>query len=223
MWKHVKTQAEENECEQLKRARSRDNTFGTDDAKIPDQPKRASDPAPVTAGAAVPSQGATAGIEVPAAPDAGGDPGALSGTDINTQNGDGISDPTTLPQPEAMAAAKHRVFSYMPSMKDMNMQLPHVCGKLDRAGKRKLLDAGLYDPNREPEAKRWHGTHFLGRGATGSCTHWVLTDENENIIQVSIDCCCYPSLRPLISRTETRCERHWLNAPERVDQSNQMA
>lgn len=46
MWRHVATTAERNECERLRRARSRYYTFAVDDIKIPQDPRAAGDPAP---------------------------------------------------------------------------------------------------------------------------------------------------------------------------------
>lgn len=176
MWNHVATQAEKDECERLLKEKSKENTFVADDGRIPDEPKTAADPAPAGIAAAAAAGAAT----VP-----------VAGTVVAGGAGAGA----------AVAPVKSRVFSYMPSLKDMCMDLPSFDsggGDIGMAEKRKLMDAGLCDPEKEPEAKRWHGTHFLGQGATGSCTHWVLVDENQNIDQVSTDLPS-PSPYPLTS------------------------
>ncbi|KAH6625333.1 kinase-like domain-containing protein [Boeremia exigua] len=161
MWTHVATQAERDECEQLFRSKSGENTFNADDARIPAEHRAAGDPAP----AAIPGPAAVPG------------PAVL----VTTVSVAAVTAPTAPPAPP-----KTRVFSHMPPLKNISMELPAFDpdeGPLSTDGKRKLIDAGLADPDKEPEAKRWHGTHFLGQGATGICMHWVRTDENNNIDQ----------------------------------------
>ncbi|KAJ4317772.1 hypothetical protein N0V94_004770 [Neodidymelliopsis sp. IMI 364377] len=73
-------------------------------------------------------------------------------------------------------------FTYMAAAAQMNARLPSMPeGNLDGSKKRTLLEAGLGDPERERIGKRWHGAHFLGQGATGSCSLWLRTDRNDNI------------------------------------------
>ncbi|KAH7068372.1 hypothetical protein BKA63DRAFT_607075 [Paraphoma chrysanthemicola] len=74
-----------------------------------------------------------------------------------------------------------------PDIATINAELPAVTeGDLndrDKSSeeKRKWLEAGLHDPTREQEAKRWHGAHFLGHGAQGRAGLWVRVDETMNI------------------------------------------
>jgi hypothetical protein len=156
MWRHVATNAEINECERLLRERTVDNPFAVDDTKIPQNPKAAGDPAPP----AVPAV-----LAAPAAPAA-------------PAPGTGGAEPT-----------RSRAFPHMASQKDITFNLPFYDSNAEEGNKspmkRNLFAAGLLHPDTEPEAKRWHGTHVLGEGASGIVTHWVTVDENNNIDQVS--------------------------------------
>ncbi|KAH7092317.1 hypothetical protein FB567DRAFT_625351 [Paraphoma chrysanthemicola] len=69
----------------------------------------------------------------------------------------------------------------------MNAELPTITeGDLndrDKSSeeKRKWLEAGLHNPSREQDAKRWHGAHFLGHGSQGRAGLWVRVNETMNI------------------------------------------
>lgn len=97
--------------------------------------------------------------------------------------------PPATAEPATDVTADDRTFSYLPHMSDVHTELPAFPpkeGNLSKAEKRTLMEAGLCDPDREPEAKRWHGTHFLGQGTTGVCSHWVRTDDDNIIAEVSL-------------------------------------
>jgi hypothetical protein len=89
----------------------------------------------------------------------------------------------------AVAPAAPRAFPHMPSQRDITFDLPrydpYAEGDNRRAMKRGLREAGLLHPDAAREAKRWHGTHILGEGASGIVTHWVSVDEHNNIDEVS--------------------------------------
>jgi hypothetical protein len=77
--------------------------------------------------------------------------------------------------------------AYWPDIATMDAELPDVTesdfedrDKLS-AEKRNWLAAGLYNPDHEPDAKRWHGAHFLGHGSNGRAGLWVRVDDAQNI------------------------------------------
>ncbi|KAF9692864.1 hypothetical protein EKO04_009106 [Ascochyta lentis] len=171
MFKYQATDAERNECKRLHNEASQDNLQATDDTKIPEVSKKSSDGPPAKPG----DSGGDNGD-----PDSPGGSGELPADRAAVRPLDGDPDNGGRSPPNARINTSR--FSYMPLLSQLNTELPSVDeGKLDKAQKRKLMEAGLCDSDRETEAKRWHGTHFLGQGATGSCTHWVRTDENDNI------------------------------------------
>jgi hypothetical protein len=199
MWKHVATTLETNTCEQLHTSRSQDNTFAADDLKIPDQPRNSNDPAPAPADGDAP---AVEGEADPTAADhaADRDEGATMPethvfADVGTQTevDDEREEVEAGENPAAAVQQEDRPvnntnFAYMAAAAQMNARLPPMSeGNLDGARKRKLLEAGLGDPERERTGKRWHGAHFLGQGATGSCSLWLRTDRDDNIDEVSDD------------------------------------
>jgi hypothetical protein len=97
--------------------------------------------------------------------------------------------PAAVPTAPAAAPAAPRAFPHMPSQRDITFDLPRYDSYAEEgnkaAMKRGLREAGLLHPDAEREAKRWHGTHILGEGASGIVTHWVSVDEHNNIDEVS--------------------------------------
>lgn len=186
---HVATQAERIECEQLHEQRSPTNTFMADDTKIPATTKMTKDPAPTVAAITQDQNARLAGAGIVGAgtnaPEAPATEGRIqSPTSSQTQTRVGATGPQVGPT-QADTRVNTTRFDYMPlSMKETHSVLPPLNGEPDTAQKkRSLLEAKLGDPDRE--GKRWRGAHFLGAGATGNCTLWVQTDENENIEEVS--------------------------------------
>lgn len=188
MWRHVATEAERSACAALLRGRSVENSFAAVDARIPAGVKTARDGAPVGA-AATTIAGATG--ETPNARSAGG------GAGTNRAPSAGPSRPAAAAQtqqrsqqaaePQGTTANVNTTrFPHMPpDLVGAHSDLPPLDEvRLEPRRKREFLDTGLADPQREVAAKRWQGTHFLGSGATGNCSHWVLTDENGNVEEV---------------------------------------
>lgn len=155
------TTAERNECERLRRARSRYYSFAVDDAKIPQDPRAAGAPAPPPPPPPPPPPAPVQAVPVVAA--------AVQ----------------TVP----VAPIRSRAFPHMASQNDIGFDLPHFNStdtNRDRAAlERLLLETGLLHPDEDVQAHRWHGTHTLGQGASGIVTHWVAVDVNNNIQEVS--------------------------------------
>lgn len=88
-----------------------------------------------------------------------------------------------------VAPIRSRAFPHMASQNDITFNLPSFNSNVrncDRSAlKRSLFAAGLLHPDEDREAKRWHGTHVLGQGASGIVTHWVAVDDYNNIDEVS--------------------------------------
>lgn len=77
-------------------------------------------------------------------------------------------------------------------------------GDLDQAQERTLLEADLeYVAS---EGKWWRGAHFLGAGATGSCTLWLRVDDKDNIEE-----------RLAVRAVEAMHQRRWIEITNRRD------
>lgn len=166
MWSKVCTPTEADACRQLCQEKSQNAFSGTHDARIPNTPKRASDPAPQPVAADVPApEPVEAGDPAPE-PAGADDPGAVVA--------------------EAETSVNNTKFPHMLPAAEMNDALPPLpWGKLTAAQKRTVLEAELEDPEAASDGKRWHGMYFLGQGSTGSCSLWIRTDQNGNIDHVS--------------------------------------
>ena len=215
MWNLVATEAERDECETLRRDRSPVNTFTADASKIPEDPKQTDDPAPAdTLAAPAGPAGPTPGVTVPKGDHgatAPADIGPVPDTDVGAARAPPAADDTAqgpvIPTGAQVAVAQGSIhvntttFNYMPAPSQLHSQLPDIVErKLNPKNKRTLLDAGLADPEREQEGKRWRGTYFLGSGATGNCSLWVQTDEYDNIDR-----------RFAVRDVATLALRHWVD------------
>jgi hypothetical protein len=171
------------------------NLPATDDATIPNEPKTRLSPPPVVAPVVAPVPNAVQvnadGDEsAPVVPDdVGRDVGGTIPSVPEVQNaivtaagnddrpGGSVVDPNTT------------TFSFWPDPATMIAELPKfepgASEDKQEKAKRKFLEAGLSDPTRESEGKRWHGAHFLGQGATGRAGMWIRVDDSEHITEVS--------------------------------------
>lgn len=163
-----------------------------DDARIPEEVKAGDDPVPepVVAG---PDLG-VGGARAAAGPDDAEDGAAVVEDRTEAPARAETTRAVTAIEVDVEATRDTRVnttsFHYMPDMGQMDADLPSLQdAELNAAQKRKLLDAGIGDPDRESPAKRWRGVHFLGAGATGNCSLWVKTNETDNIEEVSVTSC----------------------------------
>ncbi|KAF2818667.1 hypothetical protein CC86DRAFT_413787 [Ophiobolus disseminans] len=67
-------------------------------------------------------------------------------------------------------------FAFWPDESALEDPLPDI---EDDSDMDEWLRAGLSDPGREADGRRWYGTHFLGRGSTGRISLWLRVDDTK--------------------------------------------
>jgi hypothetical protein len=166
----------------------------TDDANIPDTPKRKDDPAPEGReddSAPEEHRDAPAPEEHPDAPEVDQD-----GADEEAEQGPGGDEEHGGEPPKKKARVNTTAFPFWPDPSTINNVIPEESVEL------------LYPGGAEDETK-WRGAHFLGGGATGRVGLWVRLDANMVVDRVCINGprINHNSDNTDLVNSDTRCER----------------